>query len=96
MNSNQSLQLMISQPKKKKKTPLKNLQKKKRIPGRGEIGGGGEERNGSPIVLRPNLVISQLLRQIGSRNHPPQSHAPPRSVDASSIYEIRFIDGGRG
>lgn len=28
MNSNQSLQLMISQPK-KKKTPLKNLQKKK-------------------------------------------------------------------
>ncbi|KAM1387788.1 hypothetical protein ACFX2I_015991 [Malus domestica] len=32
-------------------------------------GGGGEEGDGSPFMLRSNLILSQLLRQIRSRYH---------------------------
>lgn len=41
----------------------------KRIPGGWNIGGRGEEWDGSPFVLRSNLVFSQLFNQIRSSNH---------------------------
>lgn len=39
------------------------------VPGSSEIGGRGEERDGSPIMFRSNLIFPQLFRQIRSSYH---------------------------
>lgn len=62
-----------------------------KLPGRGRAGSGGEEGDGGPIVLRSNLILSQLLRQIRSRDHgcpPALIHATRRDRCAFNLLDL--------
>lgn len=49
-----------------------------RIPG-GDLGIGGEEREGTPLVMGPDLVVPQLLHQLRPRDHLRRRRSPPIS-----------------
>lgn len=55
-----------------------------RIPG-GDLGIGGEEREGTPLVIGPDLVVPQLLHQLRPRDHLRRRRSPPISPLASRL-----------
>lgn len=80
----------IHKPKLVKWNPNMGIKWSKWIPGRSEIrSGGGEEGDRSPVMLRSNLVLSQLLRQIRTRYH---IEGPPLTLEILCVpREIRKL-----